>query len=55
MESVLIRLTPEQAADVDSLIGRYGSTRPEIVKYFLVRELDRFDETKRLQRNKKGP
>lgn len=40
---VSIRLTLKQAALVDKLVeeGLYGSSRPEVLKYFVIRELER--------------
>jgi Arc/MetJ-type ribon-helix-helix transcriptional regulator len=48
--SVTIRVTQQQARDLDLLAtkGRYGSSRPDVIKYFMIRELDRFDEGRRL-------
>lgn len=52
----LMRVTKQQAKDLDFLIskGRLGSSRPEVVKYFLVRELDRLEQDGRLGSSEKS-
>lgn len=39
-----VRITETQARLIDGLIGMYGSTRGEVMRYFVVSELDRLDE-----------
>lgn len=48
---ITIRVTKQQAQDIDFLAtkGRYGSSRPDVIKYFMQRELDRFEEGRRLE------
>lgn len=45
-----VRITETQARLIDGLIGMYGSTRGEVMRYFIVSELDRLDERRPIAR-----
>ncbi len=48
-----VRITETQARLIDGLIGMYGSTRGEVMRYFVVSELDRLDERRPIARQKR--